>query len=30
MAPEILEGKSYDGRQVDVFACGIILFIMIA
>lgn len=30
MAPEILEGKAYDGRQVDIFACGIILFIMVS
>jgi len=30
MAPEIHEKKSYDGERVDVFALGIILFIMIA
>ena len=30
MAPEIHEKKSYDGERVDVFALGIILFIMMA
>lgn len=29
MAPEIKEGKQYDGRQVDVFSCGVILFIIV-
>ena len=28
MAPEIKEGKTYDGRQADVFAVGVILFVM--
>ena len=28
MAPEINEGKDYDGVKVDIFACGVILFIM--
>ena len=30
MAPEIHEGSKYDGKQVDLFALGIILFIMVA
>jgi serine/threonine protein kinase len=30
MAPEIHEKKTYDGERVDVFALGIILFIMMA
>jgi len=28
MAPEIKEGKQYDGTQVDIFSLGVILFIM--
>lgn len=28
MAPEIKEGKEYDGKQIDVFSIGVILFIM--
>ena len=28
MAPEIHEEKPYDGKRVDVFALGIILFVM--
>ena len=28
MAPEILEHKQHDGRKSDIFALGIILFIM--
>lgn len=30
MAPEILEGLHYQGSSVDLFSCGIILFIMVA
>ncbi len=30
MAPEILLGKPYSGSAIDLFACGIILFIMVA
>jgi serine/threonine protein kinase len=30
MAPEIHERKTYSGEKVDIFALGIILFIMIA
>lgn len=29
MAPEILERKQYDGRQIDIFAVGVILFIIV-
>jgi serine/threonine protein kinase len=29
MAPEILMGKSYYGFSIDLFSCGIILFIML-
>merc|ERR1712159_698527 len=29
MAPEIKEGKQYDGRQIDVFSTGVILFIIV-
>merc|ERR1712100_520643 len=29
MAPEIKEGKQYDGKQVDVFSTGVILFIIV-
>jgi serine/threonine protein kinase len=29
MAPEILLGKSYSGQAIDLFACGIILFVMV-
>ena len=28
MAPEIIEKKDYDGQLVDVFATGVILFII--
>ena len=28
MAPEIHEEKYYNGAAVDVFACGLILFIL--
>lgn len=29
MAPEIKEGKVYDGRQSDIFSVGVILFIIV-
>jgi serine/threonine protein kinase len=29
MAPEIKRGKTYDGKQVDVFSLGVILFILV-
>lgn len=29
MAPEIKLGKEYDGRHVDVFSAGVILFIIV-
>jgi len=29
MAPEIKEGKTYDGRQIDMFSTGVILFIIV-
>jgi serine/threonine protein kinase len=29
VAPEIIEGKEYLGEKVDVFACGVVLFIML-
>lgn len=29
MAPEIKEGKQYDGRQIDIFSTGVILFIIV-
>lgn len=29
MAPEIKENKPYDGRQVDIFSAGVILFILV-
>lgn len=29
MAPEIREGKVYDGRQIDMFSTGVILFIIV-
>ena len=29
MAPEILYGESYTGAQVDIFAAGVILFIIV-
>lgn len=28
MAPEIKEYKTYDGRQVDIFSLGVIMFII--
>ena len=30
MAPEIHEGISYDGRSTDLFAAGIVLFLLVA
>jgi len=29
MAPEIKESKTYDGRQIDIFSVGVILFIIV-
>lgn len=29
MAPEIKLGEQYDGKQVDIFALGVILFIIV-
>jgi len=29
MAPEIKEGKEYDGRQTDIFSLGVVLFIVV-
>ena len=29
MAPEIKEGKTYKGTQVDLFSLGVILFIIV-
>ena len=29
MAPELIRGDKYHGEKVDLFACGIILFIML-
>ena len=29
MAPEIKEGKVYDGRKTDMFSAGVILFIIV-
>ena len=29
MAPEIKEGKTYDGTQIDLFSMGVIIFIIV-
>ena len=29
MAPEIRQGKIYDGHKVDLFATGVVLFILV-
>jgi len=29
MAPEIKEGKTYNGKEIDVFSTGVILFIIV-
>ena len=29
MAPEILEGRSYSGESVDIYALGVVLFCMV-
>jgi len=29
MAPEIKIGKTYDGKQIDIFSTGVILFIIV-
>ena len=29
MAPEIREGKVYNGKKVDTFALGVIIFIIV-
>ena len=29
MAPEIKEGRPYDGRQADIFSVGVIIFIIV-
>ena len=28
MAPEIREGKAYDGKKVDLFSVGVILYLL--
>ena len=29
MAPEIKEGKTYNGKEIDIFSIGVILFIVV-
>ena len=29
MAPEILDDKKYDGRKIDIFATGVIIFVIV-
>ena len=29
MAPEIKEGKTYNGKEIDIFSTGVILFIIV-
>ena len=29
MAPEIKEGNEYDGKKVDIFSTGVILFVIV-
>ena len=29
MAPEIKEGKTYSGKQIDIFSTGVILWIIV-
>jgi hypothetical protein len=29
MAPEIKEGRTYNGKKVDIFSSGVILFIIV-
>jgi len=29
MAPEIKEGKEFDGKKVDIFSTGVILFVIV-
>lgn len=29
MAPEIKEGRPYDGTQADIFSVGVIIFIIV-
>ena len=30
VAPEVLAGEQYDGFKVDMWACGVVLFAMVA